>query len=189
MNMNVDDQVTIIEITADYLILIILGDKLSIDAMISDLEKNNPSDSTQYFSVKIDNPSANKCHELMKTINQNIDIENIDSNATDYHKIKSVVVDDGVESAQCYTYAEGYNNQSYMLMTMSEQDGKYILGYPKFELFLDEEDPEIIAENWLKKKIKKIPAGIRKNMKLITVVGTNANILVMATKITKKKDK
>ncbi len=188
--MNVDDQVTIIEITADYLFLIILGYKSSIDMMISDLKKNDSSDATQYFSVKIDNPSANKCYEIMKTINQNadIDIENIDPNALDYHKIKSVIVDDGVESAQCYTYAEGYNNQSYMLMTMSEQDGKYVLGYPKFEL-IDEEDPEIIVENWLKKRIKKIPAGIRKNMKLITVVGKDANILVMATKITKKKNK
>lgn len=186
--MNVNDQATIIEITADYLFLVILGDKLSIDMMIADLKKNDISDTTQYFSVKIDDPTANKCYEIMKTINKNvnIDIENIDMNMTDYNKIKSVIVDDGVESAQCYTYAEGYNNQSYMLMTLLEQDGTYVLGYPKFEL-LEEVDPEIIAENWLKKRIKKIPAGIRKNMKLVTVVGENANILVMATKITKKK--
>ena len=178
--MNTDNQVTVIEITADYLYLVIIGDKSSIEYLINEIKKYNTSDIEQYIAVKINNPSANKCCELTKSLNKYIDIDSIDIN-----KIKTVIIDDGVETAQCYTYAEGYNNQSYMLMTLIENDNNYILGYPKFELG-DEEDPEIIVEEWFKKKIKKFPKDIKKNMKLITVVGTNTNILVIATKISKK---
>jgi hypothetical protein len=73
-----------------------------------------------------------------------------------------------------------------MLMSITEQDNSYILGYPKFELS-DEEDPEILVEEWFKKKVRKLPTGLKKNMKLITVVGSNTNILVIATKINNKK--
>lgn len=170
-----DSQVTIIEITADYLCLVVLGDKSTIDDLITDINLVNPSDSTQFIAVKIDNPTANKCTELTNLYNCNKT-----SN-------KSVVLDEGIETAQCYTYAEGYNNQSYMLMNITEENDKYILGYPKFELG-DEEDPEIIIENWFKKKVKRLPSGIKKNMKLITVVGSQSNILVIATKIKNKKN-
>lgn len=175
--MNVDNQVTVIEITADLLYLIVLGDLTSIEKFINDIKKNNPSDTTEYMPVKIDNPSANKCHDIMSDINDNM-------------MSKTVIIDDGVESAQCYTYAEGYNNQLYMIMTLNKIDEqeKYLLSYPKFEL-VDDGDPDEIVENWFKKKVKKIPKGIKKNMKLITVVGTNANILVIATKLSNKTKK
>lgn len=172
--MNSDNQVTIIEITADYLCLIVLGDKPTIEDLIDDIKSTNLETTTQHIAVKIDNPIANKCFELGEFLNK------------DKNKFKHVILDDGVETAQCYTYAEGYHSQSYMLMSVNEDDNNYILGFPKFELG-DEEDPEIIIEDWFKKKIKKLPSGIKKNMKLITVVGPQTNILVIATKIKNKK--
>lgn len=182
--MNVDNQVTIIEITADYLCLVVLGDKTTIEDLIEDIKLANPTDSTQYIAVKIDDPTANKCWELTKQI---CDSKITDANNTKTN-MKTVFVDDGVETAQCYTYAEGYHSQSYMLMNVHEEDDKFILGYPKFELG-DEEDPEIIVEGWFKKKVKRLPSGIKKNMKLITVVGSQSNILVIATKVKNKKKK
>jgi hypothetical protein len=149
---------------------------MTIDDLIEDIKLASPTDSTQYISVKIDNPIANKCIELTEFLNHNKE------------KIKNVTLDDGVETAQCYTYAEGYHCQSYMLMSVHEDDTKYILGYPKFELG-DEEDPEIIIEGWFKKRVKRLPSGIKKNMKLITVVGPQTNILVIATKIKKRNNK
>ena len=133
--MNIDNQVTVIEITADYLCLVVLGDKSSIENLISDM-KNTIPQNIQYIAVKIDYPSANKCYELTKSLNNGIDIEESDT-----ANIKKVIIDDGVETAQCYTYAEGYHSQLYMLMNITEQDNSYVLGYPKFELN-DEEDPE-----------------------------------------------
>lgn len=178
MNINNDNQVTIIEIPADYLCLVILGDKVTIDNLVDELEKTNNTQTVKYISIKISEPIANKCHELTKFLNKGIDIEI--SNET-----KIVLLDDGVESAQCYTYAEGYNNQLHMLMIMSEEENSYILGFPKFELG-EEEDPEILIEKWFKKKINKLPSGIKRNMKIITVVGSSSNILVIATKIKNK---
>jgi len=172
--MELDNQVTVIEISADYLCLIILGDKNVIDDLIDDIKTINPTDKTQYISVKIDNPTANKCNELMNSFESD-------------PLTKTVLIDDGVEVAQCYTYAEGYSSKTYMLMTVSEDVGSYTLGYPKFDLG-DEEDPETLVEDWFKKKIKKVPNGVKKNIKYITVVGTDTNILVIATKLKKKKD-
>lgn len=182
--MSIDNQVPVIEITADYLCLVVLGDKSSVENLIYDMKNTCSSENSnniQYIAVKIDYPSANKCYELTKSLNNVIDIEE-----SDITKIKNVIMDDGVETAQCYTYAEGYHSQLYMLMNITEQDNSYILGYPKFELS-DEEDPEILVEEWFKKKLKKLPTGLRKNMKLITVVGANTNILVIATKINNKR--
>lgn len=181
-----DNQVTIIEIIADYMCLVTISDKLTIDNLIDDLNDNNVVDQTsniqneliKYISIKIDEPIANKCYDLMNQYNDDLD----------KNKLITVISDDGVESAQCYTYAEGYNNQLYMLMTLTSNKNKdqYTLGFPKFDLN-DDEEPETLVEEWFKKKIKKIPLGLKKNMKMITVVGSNANILVLASKIINKK--
>jgi hypothetical protein len=161
---------TIIEINADYLCLVILGDKTTIDELVSDIKEVNPSDPTEYMSVKIDNPIANKCFELSQLSGKNI------------------VADDGAEKAQCYTYADGYHSQLYMLMSVQEDNSVFKLGYPTFDLG-DEEFPEMIIENWFKKRVKKMPSGIKKNMKPINIVGVRSNILVVATKIKNKKKK
>lgn len=178
--MELDNQVTVIEISADYLCLIILSDRTTMDELIEEIRSVNPIDKTQYISVKIDNPSANKSNELMRLLNE--------SSSESDPRTKSVLIDDGVEVAQCYTYAEGYSSKTYMLMTLTENDCSYTLGYPKFDLG-DEEDPETLVEDWFKKKIKKVPNGVKKNIKYITVVGTNTNILVVATKLKKKEKK
>ena len=174
--MNVDNQVTIIEITADYLCLVVLGDKTTIEDLVEDIKSSGSSDSDQYIAVKIDDPTASKCHELSCTLT------NVSASE------KPVTIDDGVEAAQCYTYAEGYHSQSYMLMSVHEENNSFVLGYPKFDLG-DEEYPETIIENWFKKRVKRMPSGIKKNMKPIQVVGVNSNILVIATKIKNKKKK
>ena len=170
-----DDNVSIIEITADYLYLIILGDKVKIDNLINIINNNNNNlNKTIYISVKIDTPVAHKCDEYFNILNLN----------KENNKYKHIVLDDSIEMSQCCTYAEGYSNQLYMIMCIVEEDMKYILGYPKFELG-DEEDPELIIVNWFKKNTNTIPNGIKKNIKLITVVGPQTNILVVATKIKK----
>ena len=57
-----DDRVTVIEVTADYLLLIVLAEENIMNILIDDLNKK--SDKTiKYVSVKIDDPSANKCAE------------------------------------------------------------------------------------------------------------------------------
>lgn len=163
--MSEDNQVTIIEVTADFLLLVILGEKQIITDTIYELNKNNYDENITYMSSKIDEPFANKCFEL-----------------SNRHNIE-YIIDDGVESAQCYTYAEGYDKNIYMIITITHLNNKYIIGYPKFNLTDDDDDPENIVLQWFKKQTKKVPKGTKKNMKLVTVVGADTDILVISTKI------
>jgi hypothetical protein len=163
--MSEDNQVTIIEVTADYLLLVILGETALINDLIYELNKNNYDENIKYICLKIDEPLANECFELSNKHNM------------DY------IIDNGVESAQCYTYAEGYNKNLYMVVTITNLNNKYIIGYPKFNLTNEDDDPENIILNWFKKQTKKIPKGAKKNMKLVTVVGIDTDILVISTKI------
>jgi len=161
-----DNQVTIIEITADFLYIVVLGDKSSIDDLIANIKKSHNSNETKYIAVKMDIPSAKKCFEMN----------------TSQKSSKHTIIDDGVESAQCYTYAEYCQKQLYMLMTIEDKVTNNVFGFPKIELSNDE-DPEIIVENWFKKYVKHVPTEIKKNLKLTGVVGIDTNILVAATKI------
>ena len=168
-----NNQVTIIEITADFLCIVVLGDKKSIDDLIPNINiKNTPL--IKYIAVKIDTPSANKCFEMNNNSHRNI------------------IIDDGVESAQCYTYAEYCQKQLYMLMTIEDKNSSSVLGFPKIELYNDE-DPELVVEDWFKKNIKNsISEEFKRNMRLTGIVGIDNNILVVATKINcckKKKNR
>jgi hypothetical protein len=162
-----DNQVTIIEVTADFLMLVILGEKKLINEFISDLNQIND---IKYIAVKISDPIADKCYELN---NENLNL--------------NYIIDDGVESAQCYTYADGHDKNTYMIMTITTLNNINILSYPKFELDDDCDDPENIIIQWFKSTIKKVPYGIKKNIKLITIVGIESNILVISTQLKSKK--
>lgn len=157
-----DNQITIIEITADSIYFIIVGDKDSINDLVLSFN-NNIADNLKFVSVKIDIPIASKCNELFKESN------------------KCVELDIGIETAQCYTYADGYDNKNYMMVFLETINDKIIMSYPKIPLSEDG-DAEQTIFNWLKKKIGKVPKSIKKSIKPITLVGANDEILVFSAK-------
>lgn len=156
-----EKEITIIEISADSLYLIIVGDKKAIDKLAEMLiEKELNID---YISVKIDTPSIAKCNELSELYG------------------KYVKPSMGMETAQCYAYAEGFSNNTHILMAVDKSGLEYSLGFPKFDLSEDT-DPEKIIYDWMKKKMGKIPKSIKKTMKPITLVGNKDDILVFVSK-------
>lgn len=160
-------------------LLIVLGDKKLIDDLIEDFNIYNNPEMVEYISVKIDYPCANKLQDLIKIYNKEQDDENN----------KCIYIDNYIETAQCYTYADGYSKNTYMLMELNKFADKYVFGFPKFD-FTDDDDPEDLIENWFRKKIKKVPSGAKKNMKFITTISdSSSNILIISTKIKKKKEK
>lgn len=165
-----EENITIIKISPEYLYLIIVGNKTQIDLLAKKLNTNKKV-SDHFYSIKTCDSITNLCNNL-----------NI---IHDKNNFKHVVVDDGVESAQTYSYVDRTCDNQYMLLSLIETEDNNILGFPKFAL--NETDPEVQIEEWFKTKINKIPKGIFKNLKIITVVGCNSNILVMSTKISKKK--
>ena len=163
-----------ISVKAESLLLIIVGQKNIMELLIKDL-KNNEKE--KYILTKISHPSAHKSLELMKSLN-NIEDENLLNSTTQ----KPVLIDDGVECAQCHVYGDGsYSSDSYMLQQVIDNGDYYTLGFLKFPLG-EEDNPETIIEEWFKKNTGKAPNGIKKNTKLVTVAGINSDILVVTTR-------
>lgn len=165
-----EENFTIVKISPEYLYLIIIGNKNQVESLAKNLNmcmKNRDC----YYCLKTHESITNLCNNL------NVSDEIILSK-------KHIVVDDGVESAQTYSYVDRISDNLYMLLELSEHDDNHVLGFPKFSL--GDFDPETQIETWFKNKENKMPKGIFKNLKIITVVGEDSNILVMSTRLAKK---
>lgn len=166
-------------IKADKLFLIIVGQKNIIDQLMNILNKDQIM-VEKYICTKINYPSAKQSIDLMQQLNG---VENIDLLNSYTHK--PVIIDDGVEFSQGYVNAEKeYNDNQYILQTLTSFDTYYLLSFIKFSL-QEDDNPETIIEDWFKKKIGKIPTSIKKSIKLITVAGSKSDILVISTELKK----
>lgn len=164
-----EENITIVRISPEYLYLVIVGNKNQIDLLAKNLNENTNGD--KYYSLKTHDSITNLCNNL---------------NTTDEIILskKYILVDDDVESAQTYSYVDRTSDNLYMLISLVELDDSYTLGFPKFSL--GENDPQTQIETWFKNRTNKIPKGLFGNLKIITVVGAESNILVMSTRLAKK---
>ena len=158
-----NNEITIIEISADYIYLIIVGNDKLIEQFVNTLNDTNKN--SEFISAKINTPTATICYDLSQKINKNITIDN------------------GVEIAQCYTYAEGYDSENHIIMIINNDSKPSVLGFPKMELN-DDGDPEKTIFDWIKNHTNKIPKSIKKSLKPITLVGANDEILVFSAMLT-----
>lgn len=135
------------------------------------IQKILTDDAIKFIKKKKDNPNDN-----------NVTSEDIDINK------KYVVMDEGVETAQCLTYADmsyGMKRESSdattMLMVVIHNDSHYKLSYPILQLD-EEENPSELIENWLKEHDLK---GLIKELTIspINIVGDEHDILVFSAVI------
>ena len=165
-----DNGVPVIEVSANYIYLIILGDKKNVVKLVEDLNGLNPDKKdTIYYATKIDTPLAQECYS------------NVVPSLGGVNMSMSVAMADGAEVAQCYTLAHGrqYHSDLYMV-TVLEQEMSF--GFPKFDL-ANESYPEKMVVGWFNKNVSYVPKGVRKSMEPITVVGTNNDILIVACRM------
>jgi hypothetical protein len=164
------NNIPIIEITANYIYLIILGNKKNIQLLVNNFNRT-ASSNISYHMLKMIIPLAQECETVLipKIYNEKNKL------------VDCINIYDGAEVAQCYICAHGteYHENLYM-MAILESD-KYF-GFPKFDLDT-EYDPEKIITNWFVSNSCTIPRGIKKNMEPVTVVGINNDILVVACQI------
>jgi hypothetical protein len=174
-------------IKAESLFLIIIGQKCVMEQFINIINNNTDTNNNKnsekcdkYILTKINCPSSHRSLELMKELNNIEDYGLLDSNTQ-----KSVIIDDGLEFSHGYVYADGeYNDNHYILQVVADNINHYTLGFLKFPL--DEDDnPELIIEEWFKSKLGKIPSSVKKTIKLITVAGSKSNILVISSELKK----
>lgn len=149
------------------LYLIIIGKKPQLEAFINNIKKDH------YTITPIGYPSANKCLDLMKTLNNISDNSLLDSTTQ-----KPVLADIGIEFAQCYLCKDFPDAENYyMLQVVIDQIEYYLLTFIKFQI--DEDDtPEMIIDDWFQKN-----NNIKKSTKTITLTGEDANILVISAEI------
>ena len=181
-NKEKSDKNNIIEISADYIYFVIVGKKNTLINLIDDIKKNNRNindnnndnniNIKKFIVTRLDIPILFRYNKIKKMINKNIKLDN------------------SIESAQSYAFAqeqflipktrtkfiENDTEKNYMIM-MIEQD---ILRFPKIELI--DEDPEKMILDWIKNNFGNIPVKIKKTIKPLSLVGYNNEILVYMAK-------
>jgi hypothetical protein len=149
----------VIEVTANHMYFVIYGNKNEVSDFVNMLNKHNKDINIKYMFARTNIPSSNKIDKIQKLYT------------------KKVYLDNGTESSQCFALAEGNPKKTHMVMSVTETDNNVILGYPKLDLS-DSEDPEQTILKWIKKNAGKLPKGIKKSLKPITLVGTEDDILL-----------
>ncbi len=170
----INKNTNIIEIIAEYIYLVIIGDKETLKNFSINLKKNISDLHVQFIITRLDIPIL-------------FEYDKITENAK-----KILKIDNSIESAQSYAYAQesfiltkekkifhknNNTKENYMLM-MIEND---TLRFPKIDLI--EEDPEKMIIDWIKKYNGFVPDIIKHTIKPLSLVGLDDEILVYSAKI------
>jgi hypothetical protein len=155
---------TIIEVYADFIYFIAVGDKTEIRNFVDELNKSNKDSGIKYLASRIDIPLTICCEQLQKTIKKRIEIA------------------PSIESAQSHAFAQGFKKRSYTVVVLEDVGDKSTVSFPRLELN-DDDDPEELIIKWLKKRVHKIPKGIKKTIRPVTLVGPDEDILVYVAKL------
>jgi len=169
-NIKEKKETNIIEITAEYIYFVIVGDKKKIQTFIKNVEKHNKNKeiNTKFIITRLDIPILNEYDKIQKKLK------------------KEIRLDYSIESAQSYAFAqeqfifpdrkkifkENDSNINYMVMIVEDD----MLRFPKIDL--TDEDPEKMIIEWIKKYNGHLPAQLKKTIKPLSLVGYNKDILV-----------
>ena len=164
----------IIEIIAEYIYLVIIGNKTTLKNFALNLKKNINNNNINFIITRLDIPILFEYDTIIKNTK------------------KILKLDNSIESAQSYAYAQesfiltkerkitnkkSINTDNYMLM-MIEDD---ILRFPKIDLI--EEDPEKMIIDWIKKYNGHVPDIIKHTIKPLSLIGLDDEILVYSAKL------
>jgi hypothetical protein len=205
-------------IAADYMYLIFLGDPDTLNRLIIRLNKNSDNIENEKINNSYRYNKTNKMKEIYLKYNicdpcvgileEEMIRSILDNDAKkailkknikptdhdiDLHK-KYVVLDEGVETAQCLTYADiispnelmGYTEYSdgcklMMMMVMNQYDSHYKLSFPILQLE-EEENPDKLISKWIKDHdlgdlVKEL------TIRPVNIVGNDHDILVFSALI------
>jgi len=166
---------SIVEIMAEYMYLVIIGEKNDLKDFVNNLKSNVFDEKKKFIITRLDIPILFEYDKIRKNAK------------------KELIVDMGIESAQSYAYAQEPfilprsnkkkqlkmdHTENYMLMIIDDN----ILRFPKIDL--TEEDPEKMIIDWIKKyNGGAVPEKFIKTIKPLSLVGFDDEILVYSGKI------
>jgi hypothetical protein len=174
------------------------------------VQSNKNKQQMIYIKCEINNPCINmieedhiqkiltddalKQIEILKTKNKNFcnrETKNIETTDSDIDSNKKYIkLDEGVETAQCLTYADVTSNDAtatkrktpgsklVMVMVMIKNDSCFTLSYPILQLD-QEENPDKLISKWLKdNNLKNIVREL--TIRPVHIVGNEHDILVFS---------
>ena len=158
----------VIEIAAEYIYFVIIGNKKNLCDLIKNMEKYNNDNNKKFIVTRLDIPIMYIYNKIEKKSN------------------KKLILDNSIESTQSYAFAQEQfifpcekkkfidNDSTINHMIMLIDDN--ILRFPKIDLIDD--DPEKMISEWIKKHNGYIPVEIKKTLKPLSLVGYDRDILV-----------
>ena len=120
-------------ITADYMYLVFVGSQEILKKISNKL--NNIQKKNFYIIHNIDVP----CINLVE-----------DKTVLNTFKNNYLILDEGIEMAQCLVYAEYQKQNVSIMMSISKTEINNVISFPILQID-DEENPEKIISLWLKK--------------------------------------
>lgn len=161
----------IIEVYADYIYYGIIGDKQKIEHVkniLTESQRKTPNNQIEYYNLKTIIPLVlyKECIEKYKNI--------------------QIKLDPLVEEAQANLFASLNSPSSYMLVVLRNNNGEYVLEYPKYQISEDK-DPELMIEkefsNLSNKQLDKL---LSKTIKPIAILGPNRDVILYTSKLVTK---
>lgn len=150
----------IIEIYADYIYYIIIGEKKMVNNIMTILANEKVDNYVEYISVKANVPLA-------------IHKENIE-------KLKNIVItlDPIVEEAHAKAYSLCDMKTAYMMLYLKKIDNKYILTFPRY-IMVDGDDPEKgIINEFSRLSNNKITHLLENTISLHDIIGIKKDTLL-----------
>lgn len=159
----------VIEVYADYIYYIPIGDKDKIDYIKNILTETAVDKYVEYLSLKTIIPLAHHKEILEK------------------QKQYVIQLDPIVEEAQAYAFSHYDIHCSYMLICLKYIDGCYILIPPKF-LIIDGNNPEKgLAKELSRLSDRKLDDLLANTIKPIAIIGPRKDTVLYISKLTNKK--
>jgi hypothetical protein len=166
----------IIEIIAEYIYLVIIGNKTTLKNFAMNLKKNVNNSEVNFIITRLDIPILFEYDNIIKNTKKIIKLDNSIESAQSYAYAQESFI---LKKERKISYKQNNNNDKdkYMLM-MIEND---VLRFPKIDLL--EEDPEKMIIDWIKKYNRHVPDIIKHTIKPLSLVGLDDEILVYSAKL------
>lgn len=159
----------IVEVCADYIYYIPVGNKGKIDHIRNTLENAEKEKYVEYLSLKTIIPLAQHKDILEEKRKHNIRLDPI------------------VEEAHAHAFAYYDNRNAYMLMCLKYIDNIYILTFPRF-IMVDGNDPQKgLAKEFSRLSDKKLDAILANTIKPVSVIGSKKEAILYVSKLNNKR--
>jgi len=171
-------------IVADFMYLTLIGSLDQMDQVIEIM--NNNRENKHYISIHTETPIAEilESDTIKKILIDDCRRNNLDLSQKELaEQMKYCVFAEGMETAQCLIYADGYR-KDHMLMEVSNDVTCFKISFPVIQLDEEVTPDKLIGEWIIRHNIQSIVNDI--TIRPVSIVGNKNDILVFVSIINQK---